>query len=170
MRIPSKRTLLAAVLFFAVVNTTSGAFPVEKQAAQTVAIAIPVAKEKTETKATKAQIRKELRKFKKDKTGWYAGGKSKIVAALLAFFLGNLGIHSFYMGNKKKGFIQLGLTILGIVLYVVGIADYVSGLGATFPTLAIIGLVILFGVGLWALIDFIRILTGGLEPEEGFES
>lgn len=57
--------------------------------------------------------------------------KQWIVAVLLAFFLGTLGIHNFYLGYTTKGIIQLVLTIT-----VIGI--FVSG-----P---------------WALIDFIMLL------------
>ena len=31
------------------------------------------------------------------------GGKSKMVAALLAFFLGALGVHQFYLGHGGRG-------------------------------------------------------------------
>lgn len=34
-------------------------------------------------------------------------GKNKLVAALLAFFLGGLGIHHFYLGSTTAGIIQL---------------------------------------------------------------
>ena len=63
----------------------------------------------------------------------FAAGAPKqwIVAVLLAFFLGTLGIHNFYLGYTTKGIIQLVLTIT-----VIGI--FVSG-----P---------------WALIDFIRLI------------
>lgn len=33
--------------------------------------------------------------------------KSRIVAALLALFLGGLGIHHFYLGNNKRGILYL---------------------------------------------------------------
>lgn len=35
------------------------------------------------------------------------GGKSQLVAAVLAFLVGGLGIHRFYLGYKKEGIIQL---------------------------------------------------------------
>ena len=57
--------------------------------------------------------------------------KQWMVAVLLAFFLGTLGVHNFYLGYTTKGIIQLVLTIT-----VIGI--FVSG-----P---------------WALIDFIMLL------------
>ena len=58
--------------------------------------------------------------------------KQWIVAMLLAFFLGALGIHNFYLGYTSKGIIQLILTITMI--------------GA--PIAAI-----------WALIEFVLILA-----------
>lgn len=64
----------------------------------------------------------------------HGSGKSQIVALLLAFFVGVLGIHRFYLGYTTIGLIQL-LT---------------GG-----------------GCGIWALIDFIRILFGDLQPMDG---
>jgi len=69
----------------------------------------------------------------------YASSKSdkqKIVAALLCWFLGGLGIHRFYLGYSAIGVIQL-LT--------------------------------LGGCGIWMLVDFIMILTGGLKDSDGRE-
>ena len=37
--------------------------------------------------------------------------KSRLTYILLALFLGTLGIHNFYSGNKKHGFIKLGLLV-----------------------------------------------------------
>ncbi|MGM3159963.1 TM2 domain-containing protein [Dickeya undicola] len=36
-----------------------------------------------------------------------AGTKSRIAAALLAFFLGGLGVHKFYLGKIGQGFLYL---------------------------------------------------------------
>lgn len=63
-----------------------------------------------------------------------AAGKSWLVAVLLCFFLGGLGIHRFYLGYTWQGVVQL-LT--------------------------------LGGLGIWALIDFIRIIIRSLEPKDG---
>jgi TM2 domain-containing membrane protein YozV len=63
-----------------------------------------------------------------------AGGKSWMVALLLAFFLGGLGIHRFYLGYTWQGVVQL-LT--------------------------------LGGLGIWAFIDFIRIIIRDLKPKDG---
>lgn len=67
-----------------------------------------------------------------------AGGdqKSKLVAALLAFFVGGIGIHDFYLGYTKNGIIKIVLTCC-------------TG----------------FGGGVWALVDLIRLLTGSLHTD-----
>ncbi len=39
-------------------------------------------------------------------------GKSKIVAGLLGIFLGELGIHRFYLGYTTIGIIQIAVTVL----------------------------------------------------------
>jgi len=48
----------------------------------------------------------------KEKVVYVVSEKSKIVAALLAFFLGDLGIHKFYLGQNKQGVIYLLLTLI----------------------------------------------------------
>ena len=67
-----------------------------------------------------------------------AGGeqKSKLVAVLLAFFLGGIGIHDFYLGYNKYGIIKIVLTVC-------------TGVGGS----------------IWALIDFIRLLTGSISTD-----
>lgn len=67
--------------------------------------------------------------------------KSQIAAALLAFFLGTLGVHNFYLGYTRKGVTQLAGTILG-----------------WFTAIFLIGFVFLAVVGVWAFVDFILIL------------
>lgn len=62
--------------------------------------------------------------------------KSKLVAVLLAFFIGSIGIHDFYLGYTKNGIIKIILTCC-------------TGVGGS----------------IWALIDFIRLLTGSLNTD-----
>lgn len=45
----------------------------------------------------------------------YATRKDKIVAGLLAFFLGGFGVHGFYLGNNRMGLTLLALNIFGIL-------------------------------------------------------
>lgn len=77
--------------------------------------------------------------------------KKKIVAALLAFFLGGLGIHNFYLGHKKKAIIQLALYLVGCVL------TFLLGIGA----------ILCSAVGIWAFVEFIMILIGKIGDAEG---
>lgn len=86
----------------------------------------------TSTAATKVKAEKKQNFFSKMMSK--LGGKSQIVATILCFFLGGIGIHRFYLGYTWQGIVQL-LT---------------AG-----------------GCGIWALIDFIRILTGDLGPKDG---
>ena len=62
--------------------------------------------------------------------------KSKLVAVLLAFFLGSIGIHDFYLGYNKYGVIKIVLTVC-------------TGIGGAS----------------WAIVDFIRLLTGSLNRD-----
>ena len=76
--------------------------------------------------------------------------KSKIVAALLCFFLGMLGIHRFYLGKNGTGFLMLLLTIIGAATAVI-----------------YVGWVFIAIEGLWEVIDFFRILFGGMKDGKG---
>ena len=73
--------------------------------------------------------------------------KSKVAAALLAFFLGGFGIHRFYLGHTGTGVAMLILCVVGLATC--GITSAV--------------------VGVWALVDFVLILTGSLREPNGRE-
>lgn len=60
-----------------------------------------------------------------------AGDKNKIVAALLAFFLGMLGVHKFYLGKTTAGIIMLicgtiGWILIAIPPIIVGIIAFIE--------------------------------------------
>ena len=63
-------------------------------------------------------------------------GKSLVLAYLLFFFVGGLGIHKFYVGNTKWGIAYLVLTLLGFI---------------TLPVY--IGILFLLAVGVLCIID-----------------
>ncbi len=69
--------------------------------------------------------------------------RSRIVAALLACFLGYLGIHNFYLGNKKTAVTQLILTCFCFLIIPIIISC------------------------VWAFVDFILILCGTCKDGEG---
>jgi len=62
--------------------------------------------------------------------------KSKVVAGILGLFLGAWGIHNFYLGDTKKGIIQIVVTIV------------TCGIG-----------------GLWGFIEGIMILCGSISTD-----
>lgn len=93
---------------------------------------------KKEVKAVAKQIKKDVKKQKEAQ-----GGKSQVVAAILCL-LGMFGVHRFYLGYTGIAIIQLVLTILGFILIIPLIATFI-----------------------WVVIDFVRILTGNLQPKDG---
>lgn len=76
--------------------------------------------------------------------------KSKTTAALLAFLLGQLGIHRFYLGKVGTGVVQLLLAIVGYATIAVGV-----------------GIFVLWALGIWILVDFIMILVGKFKDKNG---
>lgn len=92
--------------------------------------------------------------------------KSKVVAALLAFFLGEMGAHNFYLGYKKQGVIQAtGLAAL-IIGYGCSAAAVLNESMAAF-VVSVVFLLYGAAVCIWAFVDFIRIVAGYLEPADG---
>ncbi len=72
-----------------------------------------------------------------------SGRKSKIAAGILALFMGSLGIHNFYLGYTGKAIAQLLLTTVGWILCMTG------------PIIS----------GIWAFIEAIMILSGGISTD-----
>jgi TM2 domain-containing membrane protein YozV len=52
--------------------------------------------------------------------GWGSAEKDKWVAAALAFVLGSLGIHKFYLGYKSEGMVMLLVTLIGSLCFFIG--------------------------------------------------
>jgi TM2 domain-containing membrane protein YozV len=76
-----------------------------------------------------------------------------LIAALLCFFLGTLGIHWFYLGEKGKGFMRLGMFLGGYALMLAGVATVI-------PALALVGYAVILVDWVLAIIDLVNILTG----------
>jgi TM2 domain-containing membrane protein YozV len=63
---------------------------------------------KTEVKSAKSELRSASKKARIESSNNSQGGeKSQILAALLAFFIGSLGVHRFYLGYTWQGVVQL---------------------------------------------------------------
>ena len=59
--------------------------------------------------------------------------KSKVIAGLLAIFIGGLGLHKFYLGYTRAGVIMLVVYILGFALFaiptmIVGVIALIEGI------------------------------------------
>lgn len=80
--------------------------------------------------------------------------KSKVAAALLAFFLGWTGAHNFYLGHSGRAVIQLilctGGWIIGSMLTLTLILSFIG-----LPLLLVSA-----AVGIWIFVEFILILVG----------
>jgi TM2 domain-containing membrane protein YozV/cold shock CspA family protein len=55
----------------------------------------------------------------------YGSEKNRIVAAVLAIFLGHWGVHKFYLGKINAGVIMLLLGTVGWILIIPGIVNWV---------------------------------------------
>ena len=97
----------------------------------------------------------------------YQSDKSKVVAAVLAWFLGGIGVHDFYLGQNRFGYYHLSAAIGGVVLYLCGAAVAALGISLELTALTVLG-VLVGAVGLmtlaanqiWQIVEFILILVG----------
>ena len=83
--------------------------------------------------------------------------KSRLVAALLAFFLGEFGVHRFYVGKKSSAVWQI---IFGFSFFIALIC-----MAGDFPEAGIFFLMLGLVWAVWILVDFIMILLGTSQKE-----
>lgn len=83
-------------------------------------------------------------------TNTVVSDKNKLAAALLCFFLGGIGLHRFYLGYTGSGVMMIVLNLLGI-----------------FTSVIIIGWLFWIILLIWIVVDFFRILLGGLKDSQG---
>ena len=72
------------------------------------------------------------------------GPKSKLAAGLLGILLGSLGIHNFYIGNTKRGLIQLLVSLIA--------GPLTCGIAA-------------IAMEIWGIVEGIYILTGKITTD-----
>lgn len=84
-------------------------------------------------------------------TGVPLSDKSAVTAGLLQLFFGFLGIGRFYIGSTSVAATQLGLGLVGLF----------------FGLFCLIGLPVLFGVVVWAIVDAIMMFTGSVPDGDG---
>ena len=72
-----------------------------------------------------------------------AGEKSWIACPCPGILPWRLGAHNFYLGYTKKGVLQLGLMVIGLVTSII-----------------VIGGLVVAAVALWGFVEFIMIIIG----------
>lgn len=123
--------------------------------------------------------------------------KSRLAAALLAWFLGELGVHRFYLRDYLWGAVMLVLSVAGLLLSVIATANssgswivwpvsssllspFISWASTPlnyfatafddfgdFKVQASVGAGLLAAVSLWKIVDFVRIAAGLAGDESG---
>ena len=89
-------------------------------------------------------------RLKKTSTETGTSTKSRLVLTLLAFFLGELGVHRFYVGKIGTGIGMLVLAIVGWATIWIGIGFIPLGI-----------------LWVWNLIDFILAIAGKFKDSKG---
>lgn len=95
--------------------------------------------------------------------------KSSTTAGLLGIFLGSVGAHDWYLGDRKKGAIHVSLFGAGLVLLIIVGAILPHALSSwtiykmlwLFNLLAWLGWGLISGSQIWGFVDGIRILIQG---------
>ena len=77
-----------------------------------------------------------------------SNAKSKMAAGLLGIFLGQFGVHNFYLGYTGKAVTQLLLTIFGYIL-----------------AIFVVGIFMVAAAGIWGLVEGIMILSGSINTD-----
>lgn len=95
--------------------------------------------------------------------------KSATTAGLLGIFLGSVGAHDWYLGDKKKGIIHVCLAASGIIVSIIASVVLPSALSyrallswaGLISILGLIATLIMAGNGIWGLVEGIIILSQG---------
>ena len=66
-----------------------------------------------------------------DNASWCPPDKDKLIAILLAFFIGGIGIHNFYLGETKKGIFKL-LTCWLFIGGILALVDFIKMLTGSY--------------------------------------
>jgi len=110
----------------------------------------------SETEITKAEDAAEI------------SPKSRLCAMLLGIFLGEFGVHNFYMGRTGRAALQLLMTIFGFIFYIGGFITLSnSSIGINTMAMVILGFILIFAVSIWKLVEWIIIACGKAVDGQG---
>ncbi|MGI6279379.1 MAG: NINE protein [Acutalibacteraceae bacterium] len=62
----------------------------------------------------------------------YLNGQDKVLMAVVCFFLGNIGIHNFILGETKKGIVKIALFFCFGISTILALIDFVKILADTY--------------------------------------
>ena len=85
--------------------------------------------------------------------------KSRLVALLLALFIGSFGAHNFYLGKKTLAISQLIITL--VAFFFMFIAMFTVSIFSMF-----VYIIAMLAVGIWVLVDFIFIIVGNAKDKD----
>lgn len=91
-----------------------------------------------------------------------SGEKTKLIAGLLAIFLGIFGVHKFYLGYQKSGIVRLIISIVFMIF-----AFFIGGFLFT-NIFGYIGKFGLFVMIVISIIDAVNIFTNKTTTVDGF--
>ncbi len=89
--------------------------------------------------------------------------KSALAAGLFALFLGNFGVHDFYLGCKARGIIKILLSFVWLAVLMamipVAVTEEIIAVAIIVP-LFFLSLLCAVAASIWSLVDAIMLLCG----------
>lgn len=101
--------------------------------------------------------------------------RSRTAALLFTIFLGGVGAHRYYLGDKTAGIRFSGGFAVSAVAYSIGYSQFISDVmrlstSSRTPevnTLMMLGSVGFLIVGVFALVDLVKIISGKMQDADG---
>lgn len=95
--------------------------------------------------------------------------KSAVAYAMFALFLGWLGIHKFYAGKTGLGLTMMFLFLGGLISLVIAAMSIIAQEEVAAGFFGFVGIVLCWGIGIWAFVDFIIGLCHIGKPQKLFK-